>query len=187
MSKSHEYSWCNPDGITHHIDTRRVNAYRADARTGTCGVDLRQARRVRFDAVDCMTCIVRVARRPRLPPRPAPDPGTPSWWTIGGERHACSANNPWRAVCGESLRAAQGNRNPPNCVACGATPRYNRSWRTPDGTRHTMRFSDLVSEKHAPCGAGLVEAQIVRKAPNCVECRAVETKVRRVREGRNRG
>lgn len=170
--KPREHGWRNSDGITHYINTRRPNAYHSYMRTGTCGVDLRQAKRVRFDSVDCITCIVHAARQPRWPPRPQPKDGTPSWWMVGGTRHEKSAHNPWRAVCGASLRPASASGNPPNCQACGASPKEvarTRSRRTSDGVRHAIRFDN---PKPAPCGADLTEAKIVRKPPNCGECRA---------------
>lgn len=188
--KPRESGWRTSDGITHHIDTRRYNAYHSHMRGATCGIDLRQARRVRFDAVDCITCIVRVARRPRLPPRPTPSATTPSWWTKDGDRHVRSTNDPWRAVCSASLRTASASGSPPSCVVCGATPgaiTRTRSRRTPDGVRHVIHLDDPEPARRAPCGVDLIEAQVVRKAPNCVGCRAAEAEARRIQEGRNRG
>lgn len=185
MRKPREHGWRTPDGITHHINTLRYNAYQADARAGTCGVDLRKARRVQFDVVDCMTCIVYVARHPRLPPRPTPDKTKRSWWTTGGERHVLSTNDPWRAVCGASLRATRGSSDLPNCLACGAKPRTDtrkRIWRTRDSTRHVERLDDPKLSRRALCGADLTEARATRKASNCVECRTAPGQ-----EGRNRG
>lgn len=192
MRKPRESGWRTADGVTHHIDTRRHSAYHAHVRAGTCGVDLRQASRARFDSVDCITCIVRVARRPRLPPRPAPGSiRAKSWRTPDGTRHV-SHENTWRAVCGVSIRAASGSGSEPSCVACGADPcaiARNRSWRTPDGARHAMLLDGSRSElpRHAPCGADLIEARIARKGPNCAGCRAAEAEALRVQEGRNRG
>ncbi len=190
MRKPRENGWRTENGVTHHIDTQRIDAYLPHRRTGTCGVALGRARRVRFDSVDCMTCLVRVAQRPRLEPRPTPSETTPSWWTKGGDRHVRSANDPWRAVCGASLRAAFGSADPPNCVSCGGKPESiskTRSLRSPDGVRHAMKLDDRVLDRFAPCGAYLVDAKIVRKAPNCVGCRASINETRRVQEGRTRG
>jgi hypothetical protein len=117
MRKPRESGWRTADGVTHHIDTRRSSAYHAHVRAGTCGVDLRQASRARFDSVDCITCIVRVARRPRLPPRPDPNPKIPSWRTTDGTRHALGGGW-WRARCKVSLCEAAGSPNSPNCSAC---------------------------------------------------------------------
>jgi hypothetical protein len=180
-----ENGWLDAGGVTHHIDTRRIEAYHRDVRTATCGAGLRLARRAPVGRVDCMTCIVRVSRRPRLAPRPEPTETTPSWWTKGGDRHVRSANDPWRAACGVSLRAAHASGNPPNCLACGAQPSAvarTRSWRTPDGARHEMRLDDPKFARRAPCGADLIEAQVARKAPNCVGCRAASGQ-----KGKNRG
>lgn len=171
MRKPREYGWRTSDGVTHHIDTRRLYAYCSHQRAGTCGVDLRQARRARFDAVDCITCIVRVARRPRLPPRPTPSEATPSWGIRGGGRHARSADDPWRAVCGISLRKASPNGSQPNCLACGARP-GTHSWKAPDGIRH-IRIEALVPVWNALCGSDLSRAQVSRQMPNCDECHGI--------------
>lgn len=189
MRRPREHGWLTPDGITHHIDTRRVSVYHPRTRTATCDVPLGDARRTHVERVDCMTCIVKAAQRPRLKPRPAPGPHTPSWWTKGGDRHVRSANDPWRAVCGASLRAAQGSGNPPNCVACGGKPgrSEDRSWRDLDGVRHEMRLDDPKLERHAPCGADLLEARVARREPNCPGCRAAITETQRAQKGKSRG
>lgn len=185
-----ENGWRDPLGVTHHINTRQVQPYHPRTRMATCGASLAVVTRVRLDAVDCMTCIVRVARRPRLPPRKTPDRDTPSWWTVGGDRHVRSRNDPWRAVCGVSLRTASGSGNPPNCLACGGKPggvSRTRSLRSPDGVRHEMRLDDPKFVRHAPCGADLLEAKVARKAPNCPGCRAAITEALRAQEGKSRG
>lgn len=174
MRKPREHGWRTFNGITHHIDTRRPDAYRTYARTATCGAALRRAKRVRFDSVDCMTCIVRVAQRTRLPPRRTPTAATPSWWTVDDSRHVLSDDDPWRAACGVSLRMAAASGNPPNCVPCGGRPDgldKTRSLRSPDGVRHATRL-DYPIERYAPCGADLFGTTGVRKAPNCAGCRA---------------
>lgn len=185
MRRPREYGWRTSDGITHHIDTRRYSAFHADERTGTCGVDLRQASRARFDSVDCITCIVRVARRPRLPPRPTPSEATPSWGIRGGDRHARSADDPWRAVCGISLRKASPSGSQPNCLACGARP-GTHSWKASDGIRHT-RIEALVPVWKALCGSDLSRAQVSRQMPNCDECHGIADAAKRAQKGRNRG
>ncbi len=118
MRKPRENGWLDFGGITHHINTRQAEAYHRDMRTATCGVGLRFARRVPLERVDCMTCIVHVSRRPRLPPRPTPAKNT--WWTKGGVRHVRSTNDPWRASCGVSLRTAYTSIGQPNCSKCCA-------------------------------------------------------------------
>jgi hypothetical protein len=115
-----ENGWRDPLGITHHINTRHVHPYAKWTRQATCGADLCEAARVKFDTVDCMTCIVQVAKTPRLPPRPTLSHEVASWWTTDGNRHVLSQNHPWRAVCGSSLRGAHGSGNPPNCPGCRA-------------------------------------------------------------------
>lgn len=185
MRKPREHGWHTADGVTHYIDTRRLKAYHPTWRHSTCGVTLVDAQRIRFDSVDCITCIVRVARRPRLPPRPMPSETTPSWGIRGGDRHARSADDPWRAVCGMSLRKASPNGSQPNCLACGAKP-GTHSWKAPDGVRH-IRFETLVPVQRALCSVDLFRAQVSRQAPNCDECHDVADATRRAQKGRNRG
>ena|SRR5882672_5445971 len=191
MRKPRENGWRDPFGVTHHICTRRVNSYHPTTRTATCGASLTVATRARFDAVDCMTCIIRVARRTRLMPRKTPNRATPSWWTKGGDRHVLSQNNPWRAVCGASLRTAYGSGNPPNCVPCGGKPDsmpQTISLQGPDGIRHALRPDMLRFERHAPCGAGfMMGIEVVKKPPNCPDCRAAITKAQRAQERKSRG
>ena len=171
-----EHGWRNPDGVTHHIETRRVNAYHSYMRTATCGADLRGAARARFDTVNCMTCVVRVSRRPRLPPRAPPDPHTPSWWINNGTRHERSENDPWSAICGASLRKAQRSGHPPNCILCGHQPSaldQIQSLRDAYGIRHEM-----CRDREVVCGADLTAAQFVRREPNCPACEVAATKAK---------
>lgn len=123
MRKPREHGWQTEDDVTHHIDTRRPKAYHPAWRHSTCGITLVQARRVRVESVDCMTCIVHVSRRPRrprLPPRRAPTKAARSWRTKDNNRHELSVGNPWRAACGVSLRVVSASANPPNCAKCQA-------------------------------------------------------------------
>lgn len=171
MRKPREHGWLAVDGITHHIDTRWLDPYDPRTRRATCGFTLVGARRVRFERVDCMSCIVKVSRRTRLPPRPEPARSAPSWWTTGGDRHTISQGNPWRAVCGVSLRRARSSGNPPNCVACGGKPggkTKTRGLRGLDGVCHEI----LSNRGYALCGADLRVAVRTRKLPNCPNCKA---------------
>lgn len=121
--KPREHGWTTSNGITHHIDTRRVNAYHSYIRTASCSLDLREAVRAPFDRVDCMACIAKVAQQQRLPPRPEPGLYVPSWRVKGPDRHKRSPIDPWKTACGVSLRPrAYGCRDEPNCETCLGNP-----------------------------------------------------------------
>ncbi len=139
--KPREHGWLDPNGNTHHIDTQRLRAFHSDTRKATCGVWLHEARRVRVDSVDCMTCIVRVAKRQRYVPRPAPGPHTHQ---AGGPRAATDTYDPRttlgvRCAAPASVgRAVAGTRRTASpVVACQAACPGHRAYGTltASGTR----------------------------------------------------